>query len=114
MNDDPNIEAVPEVTPGDFPIPPASIEFLIFSLKTQAEMQMGMVHFGDEEDRPEPDLRVARHTVDILALLQEKTRGNLTMDEQRLMENSLTELRFHYVQAVEASNKANAEGQAKG
>lgn len=113
MNDNPNTETVQEPGSGDFPIPPATIEFLILSLKAQAEMQLGLLHFGDEKDRPQPDLRVARHTIDILALLQDKTRGNLSMDEQRLMENSLTELRFRYVQALETTNKSKAEGQAQ-
>ena len=112
MSDNPNVQADPEQAPADFPIPPATIEFLVLSLKAQAEMQLGLLHFGDEKDRPEPDLRVARHTIDILALLEDKTRGNLTMDEQRLLENSLTELRFRYVQAVEASHKAKAGAQA--
>jgi hypothetical protein len=113
MNDNPNDEIVAEPEAGGYPIPPATIEFLILSLKAQAEMQLGLLHFGDEKDRPQPDLRVARHTVDILALLQDKTRGNLSMEEQRMMENSLTELRFRYVQAVEATNKAKAEGQVQ-
>jgi uncharacterized protein DUF1844 len=68
---------------------------------------MGLLHFGDEQDRPEPDLRLTRHTIDMLAMLEEKTRNNLTMEEQRLIENSLTELRFRYVQALERE-KASA------
>ncbi len=43
----------------------------------------------------------ARHAIDMLAMLAEKTRGNLSIEEQRLIENSLTELRFRYVQATE-------------
>jgi len=39
-------------------------------------------------------------------MLHEKTRGNLTLEEQRLVENSLTELRFRYVQALEESKKS--------
>jgi len=38
-------------------------------------------------------------------MLQEKTRGNLTLDEQRNLENTLTELRFRYVQRLEESQK---------
>jgi hypothetical protein len=87
------------------PLPPATFEFLTISLKTQAEIHLGLLHFGDENDRPEPDLRVARHTIDMLAMLEEKTRGNLSIDEQRLIENSLTELRFRYVHALEQSKQ---------
>ena len=85
----------------EVPLPPASFSLLVLSLRMQAEMQLGLVHFGEEKDRPEPDFDAARHAIDLLAILQEKTKGNLTIEEQRLLENSLTELRFRYVQAVE-------------
>jgi len=85
----------------EYPLPPATFEFLILSLKAQTEMHLGMYHFGDEKDRPEPDFRIARHTIDLLAMLQDKTRGNVTMEEQRLVDNALTELRFRFVQAME-------------
>jgi len=89
----------------DFPLPPATFEFLTLSLKTQAEIQLGLLYFGEEKDRPQPDLRVARHTIDMLAMIQEKTKGNLSLEEQRLIENSVTELRFRFVQALEESKK---------
>lgn len=87
------------------PLPPATFEFFVLSMKMQAEMHLGLVHFGDEADRPKPDFRVARHSIDLLAMFEEKTRGNLSLEEHRLIENSLTELRFRYVQVMEASNK---------
>lgn len=97
----------------EYPLPPATFEFLILSLKAQTEMHLGMYHFGDEKDRPAPDFRVARHTIDLMAMLQEKTRGNVTIEEQRLVENALTELRFRFVQAMESSKKpAEAEPKA--
>jgi len=90
------------------PLPPPTFEFLIFSLKMQAEMRLGLVAFGGEESPDEPDLPSARHAIDMLAMLQEKTRGNLSMEEQRLIENSLTELRFRFVQVTESVAKAKA------
>jgi len=98
----------PEQREEDYPLPPVSFEFLTLSLKTQVEMQLGLLHFGEEKDRPKPELRLARHTIDLMAMLQEKTRGNLTVEEQRLLDNSLTELRFRYVQAVEESAKSSS------
>ncbi len=89
----------------DFPLPPATFEFLTISLKTQAEMHLGLLHFGEEQDRPKPEFQIARHTIDMLSMLQEKTRGNLNLEEQRLIENSLTELRFRFVQVMEQSKK---------
>jgi len=85
-------------------MPPATFEFLVLSLKMQAELHMGLIQL-DENEKSEPNLPVARHTIDLLAMIQEKTKGNLSMDEQRMIENSLTELRFRYVQAVEAAGK---------
>jgi Domain of unknown function (DUF1844) len=98
----------------EYPLPPATFEFLILSLKAQTEMHLGMYHFGEEKDRPAPDFRIARHSIDLLAMLQDKTRGNVTMEEQRLVENALTELRFRFVQAMESKEKqAVAEAEPK-
>jgi hypothetical protein len=87
------------------PLPPASFAFLVLSLRTQAEMQLGLMHFGEEE-KPQPELPLARHTIDMLGVLLEKTKGNLTIEEQRLIENTVTELRFRFVQISEESAKA--------
>jgi hypothetical protein len=92
----------------NFPIPPASFDFLVLSLRAQAELQLGLFHFGDKEDgeeKSEPNLPLARHTIDLLAMLLEKTRGNLNLEEQRMLENSVTELRFRYVQVSEELQK---------
>jgi hypothetical protein len=43
-----------------------------------------------------------------MAMLKEKTRGNLTLEEQRLLENSLTLLRFRYVQVADEAKKKTA------
>ena len=87
------------------PLPPASFTFLVLSLRTQAEVQLGLMHFGEEE-KPQPELPLARHTIDMLGVLLEKTKGNLTLEEQRLLENTLTELRFRFVQISEESVRA--------
>ena len=87
--------------------PPPTFEFLVFSLKTQAEMRLGLLPFGDQEEN-RPDLPAARHAIDLLAMISEKTRGNLSLEEQRLIENSLTELRFRFVHVSESAAKAAA------
>jgi hypothetical protein len=94
----------------EFPLPPATFEFLVLSLKTQTEVHLGLLHFGDEKERPEPEFKMARHSIDLLAMIQDKTRGNLAMEEQRQIENALTELRFRYVQAMEQHQKKAADG----
>jgi uncharacterized protein DUF1844 len=89
------------------PLPPASFEFIVLSLRAQAQMQLGLMHFGEDE-KPQPDLIMARHTIDLMAVLLEKTKGNLSIQEQRLLENSLTELRFRFVQTTDEMQKAAA------
>ena len=100
---------LPGENPEEFhiPLPPASFSFLVVSLRAQAEMQLGLMQFGEEE-KAEPDLPLARHTIDLMGVLLEKTKGNLSLEEHRLLENSLTELRFRFVQA---SEKAATPGQ---
>jgi hypothetical protein len=96
-----------DMSESDFPLPPATFEFLVFSLKMQAEVRLGVLGFGEEKEAG-PDLPAARHAIDLLAMLAEKTRGNLSMEEQRLVENSLTELRYRYVHATEEAAKSQA------
>jgi len=92
----------------EIPMPPASFTFIVLSLRAQAEMQLGLMHFGEEE-KPEPDIAMARHTIDLMAVLLEKTKGNLEIEEQRLLENSLTELRFRFVQVSEDTGKTETQ-----
>jgi hypothetical protein len=94
----------------EFPLPPATFEFLTASLKMQAEVQLGLIHFGEEKDRPAPNFPLARHSIDMLAMLLEKTKGNLTTEEQRFIENSVTELRFRFIQLLEQSGKRAQAG----
>jgi hypothetical protein len=62
------------------------------------------IHFGDLADpqtgQPsEPNLEGARQMIDILALLEEKTRGNLSAEERQVLEQVLYELRMRFVEA---------------
>ncbi len=83
-------------------LPPPTFEFLVWSLRLQAEAALGMYPEADG-DLPQADVDLARHTLELMAMLEEKTRGNLTLEEKRLLENTLTELRFRFVQATGAS-----------
>jgi hypothetical protein len=91
-----------------FPLPEPSFAFLVVSLRAQAEMQLGLMRYTDEEV-PEPNFVLARHTIDLMGVLLEKTRGNLSIEEHRLLENSVTELRFRYVQVSEEVGRAAAQ-----
>jgi hypothetical protein len=88
-------------------LPAPDFDFLVYSLRLHAELNLGLLPFGGgpmgEEDTQEPDFDLARHNIDLLAMLQEKTKGNLSADEQQALDNSITELRFRFVQALEQS-----------
>lgn len=78
---------------GDYRV---EFETLVMSLSTSAMYQLGLVD-DPQRGAPPADLESARHTIDMLAVLQEKTRGNLGAQEQRLVEQVLYELRLAYV-----------------
>jgi len=78
------------------PLPEIDFSSFVFSLSTSA-----LFHLGEIPDpvthKSEKDLPLAKQTIDILGILREKTRGNLTPEEEKLMENILTDLRWRYV-----------------
>ncbi len=78
----------------------APIDFYTFVLSLASS---AFVHLGDaphpETGEPvKPDLPLAQQTIDILAMLGEKTKGNLTPEEEKFLENLLTDLRLRFVQ----------------
>lgn len=76
--------------------PPASFEFLISSIATQAVAAMGQL--PDEEGKPLPvNLEYARHFIDLLGVIENKTQGNLTDHEQKFLQDSLHQLRMLFV-----------------
>ena len=79
---------------------PGPIDFYTFVLSLGSS---AFVHLGDaphpETGEPvEPNLALAHQAIDILVMLREKTKGNLTSEEERFLENLLTDLRFRFVQ----------------
>jgi hypothetical protein len=86
--EDEDLESPPELPAPDF-------DFLVYSLRIQAELNMGLLPL---EEPAECDFELARHNIDLLAMLQEKTRGNLSIEEQQALDSSVTELRLHLVQ----------------
>jgi hypothetical protein len=76
-----------------------SIDFSTFvlSLSTSALYQMGLVNGPDGAAVAEPDLIMARQTIDTLKMLRAKTNGNLDEAEVKLIDNLLYELHSHFV-----------------
>jgi len=69
------------------------------------------VHFGDVENpvsgaKGQPDLLAARQMIDILTLLEQKTKGNLTAEERTVLEQVLYELRMRFVQVAAAEKRS--------
>ncbi len=94
----PESEAVSaqEAEGGAIPWPDPTLSVLITTLATQATIGLGiMAH--PATGKPEPDLAQAKHLIDMLAMLQEKTEGNRTQEETMLLEQVVHELRMAYV-----------------
>lgn len=94
----------------------SGLTFPIFvqSLAQQAMMQLGMMPMPHSGQR-ELQLEAARDTIDVLALLRSKTKGNLTAQEEQLLEGVIYELRMTYVQInqqLAAQAKAGGPGGA--
>lgn len=68
----------------------------VMELATNAMMMLGLVEHP-QYGRIPPDLNAARHYIDLIAMLKEKTRNNLTASEQRTIEEVLGTLRMQYV-----------------
>jgi hypothetical protein len=81
-------------------LPGVNFATFIFSLSSSA-----LLHFGEIADpasgEKTKNLPMAKHTIDILAMLEEKTQGNLTSDEEQLFKNILYDLRMRYIKETE-------------
>lgn len=91
----------------DVPLPPASFSFLVTSLATQAVAAMGQITAPDGQ--PVVQLEHAKHFIDTLGILDEKTKGNLTADEAAMLTNVLHELRLLFVTVGKQSVAAAQE-----
>ncbi len=79
-------------------LPEATLELLVTSLATQAMLSLGRFPHP-VTNKVEQDLPQARHLIDLLGVLDEKTRGNRTPDESALLEQVVHDLRMLFVQA---------------
>ena len=78
------------------PPPPATLEVLVTSLATQAMMALGFMP-NPVSGKTEVQADSAKHFIDTLGMLEEKTQGNRTPEESKLIEHLLHELRLGYV-----------------
>ncbi|MBW1705338.1 MAG: DUF1844 domain-containing protein [Deltaproteobacteria bacterium] len=82
------------------PLPEVNFSTLIFSLSSST-----LFHFGEIADpqsgEKKKDLPLAKHAIDTIAMLKEKTKGNLTEEEQKFIDSVLNDLQWRYVKAAE-------------
>ncbi len=85
--------------PHDAALPKMDFAGFVLSLSHSA-----LIHLGDApnpaDQRVHVDLAMARHTIDLLALLSEKTQNNLTGEEERILGQALYDLRMRYVEVA--------------
>lgn len=93
-------EKPPEQRSERIPLPEVSFNSLIFSLSSSA-----LLHLGEIQDpytkESKTDLPIAKHTIDLIAMLKAKTKGNLTDEESKFLESVLADLRWRYVKAAD-------------
>ncbi len=78
------------------PPPPASFTLLVTTLATQAMAAMGLMP-GDDGEPPPVNLDFAKHFVDMLSVLEDKTQGNLNEVEKNYLRDALHQLRMAFV-----------------
>src|SRR5437868_166890 len=89
-----------------------TFERLVASLYMQAMMQLGMLR--EENVPPQPDLIGARQTIDTIALLNDKTKGNLTEREANMLQNVLFELRMAFLEITNMLTRPPSPGAMPG
>ena len=82
------------------PLPKGDFAALISMLVTQALFSLGLIQVEGQEGK-EPDLELAKYHIDMLETIEEKTKGNLSEDEARVLSNTLNEVRMAYVKLSE-------------
>jgi hypothetical protein len=86
--------------------PGQELPTLDFSTFVLSIIGTAYVHLGDApnpEGQSERNLSLARQDIDLLGLLQEKTKGNLTGDEERLLDSALYDLRMRFIEVSKGS-----------
>ena len=85
--------------PQRVPLPEVSLSSLVFSLSSSALLHLGEIADPQTGEKKE-DFALAKHSIDTIGMLREKTQGNLTEEEDKFIESILTDLRWRYVKAT--------------
>lgn len=79
------------------PLPAPDFSVLVGMLSTQAFVSLGIIP-NPATGKPELQLNLAKHLIDLLAVVENKTKGNLDKDEQSLLDSTLHQLRMVFVE----------------
>ena len=85
--------------PQSIPLPEVSLSSLVFSLSSSALLHLGEIADPQTGEKKE-DFALAKHSIDTIGMLKDKTKGNLTEEEDKFLESILTDLRWRYVKAT--------------
>jgi hypothetical protein len=80
-------------------LPKGDFAALISMLVTQALFALGLLQVEGQEEK-EPDLELAKYSIDMLETIEKKTKGNLTEEEKKVLENTLGQVRIAYVKVA--------------
>jgi hypothetical protein len=86
----------PETEETEYQLPKINFATFIFSLNSSVLVQLGLID-DPATGKKTKNLPLAKQTIDILGILEEKTKGNLTKDEETMLKNILYDLRMIYV-----------------
>jgi len=92
----PEDKPAPAVAVAEPPMPTIDFATFVFSLNSSVLVNLGLIE-DPGTGQKEKNLPLAKQTIDLLALMAEKTKGNLTTDEDNLLKHVLYELRILYV-----------------
>lgn len=87
---------VSDEPPKDYALPEINFPTFILSLNSSALLHLGIIN-DPTSGKNVKNLSLAKQTIDILGMLEEKTRGNLSRDEENMLKNILYDLRMLYV-----------------
>ena len=77
-------------------LPPASFAGLVSMLATQTLFAMGAIRTEEDRDAP-PNMELAKYNIDMLEVIEQKTKGNLTDGETKMLTDTLHQLRMTFV-----------------
>jgi hypothetical protein len=100
-------EVAPKAQEPSRSLPPADFATLVLSLGSSAVMYLGQSEEPDGKT-PARNLPMAKHAIDLLTVLEEKTKSNLSSEEEQILESLLFDLRLRYVEALKAAASAGA------